>query len=218
MEQALRTYMQAVTALKQAQLGLAEALSGAGYSRALFTNSLQDLGSLSETIDKMSNVLMNLNVRSGRRLGHARETNHHSNIARLCVRKQDVADMFVANLAESVFPHIASLTQQDFTIEKQLKKQMVKSSEEYQALLGRALESRAPLPEAEAAKIIEARKQSELARFDLVQRMNMLDATKKLFLTRAIHNLYVAVIGYHQVRKAASCGEGVRSAIGGCGR
>jgi hypothetical protein len=63
MEQALRTYMQAVTAMKQAQLGLAEALSGAGYSRALFTNSLAELGSLSETIDKMSNVLMNLNVR-----------------------------------------------------------------------------------------------------------------------------------------------------------
>jgi hypothetical protein len=106
--------------------------------------------------------------------------------------------MFVANLAESVFPHIASLTHQDFTVEKELKKQMVKGSEEYQALLGKALESRAPLPEAEAVKIIEARKQSELTRFDLVQRMNMLDATKKLFLTRAINNLYVAVIGYHQ--------------------
>lgn len=158
----------AITTLYEAQCKFSSSLTGSsgGYSRCLFTNSFPKLGTLSDTLRIVSETMLAHN-------------------AMMVTWKEGVR--------AEVLPILEDLAKEDFSTEKQIKKEMNESFQEYESLLDNALLNRSKKTELQCSKIIKSRSDYELKRFEIVSRINQLDCKKKLMLTKAmcsIHGLY----------------------------
>ena len=92
-----------------------------------------------------------------------------------------------------ILPILEDLSKEDFNSERQLRKEMEVGFHEYESLLENALLSRKNKSEQQCQKIVTARSDYEMKRFEIVSRINQLDCKKKLCLTKAmcsLHNLY----------------------------
>ena len=158
----------AYSGLKESHIRLATALAGreGGFGRSLFTNAFPTLGDLSETLRMIADALLGIN-------------NVHEQLREAI--KNDVAPLF------------EDLAREDLTIEKNLQRKMEKGFEEYEQKLGNALLNRdTKLTASQIEDISITRRDYELSRYDLVTRLNQIDAKKKVLLTQASCNIHIA--------------------------
>jgi hypothetical protein len=154
--------------LKEAHTKLASALAGreGGFSRSLFTNAFPTLGDLSETLRMVADALVGIN---------------------------NVHEQLRENLKNDVTPLFEELSREDLSTEKALQRKMEKGFDDYEYKLGCALQSRdTKIAQEQTDDISNTRKEYELARYDLVSRLNQIDSKKKVMLTQAACNVHIA--------------------------
>lgn len=168
----------AITTLYDAQSKFANSLTGSsgGYSRCLFTNSFPKLGTLSDTLRIVSETMLAHN-------------------AMMVTWKEGVR--------AEILPILEDLSKEDFSTERQLKKEMEFGFHEYESLLESALLNRTKKTEQQSAKIIKSRSDYEMRRFEIVSRINQLDCKKKLMLTKAMCSLHGLYSGFSNTMNSA---------------
>jgi hypothetical protein len=77
----------------------------------------------------------------------------------------------------------------------------------YEKQLGQALLTREELTADKERALMETRKEYEMARFDMVANLNMLDSRKKLLLSDVAVDLYRAVLEVHRSNTTAFLGN-----------
>ena len=160
----------AITTLYEAQNKFASSFTGSGgYSRCLFTNSFPKLGTLTDTLRVMSDTIVSHN-------------------AMMITWKEGVR--------AEILPILEDLSKEDFNAERQLRKEMEAGFHEYETLLENALLNRKKKSDQQCQKIVSARSDYEMKRFEMVFRMNQLDCKKKLYLTKAMCSLHNLCCGY----------------------
>jgi hypothetical protein len=160
----LHEYDIALLGFKEAQHKLSSAFKGQStYSRCLFTNSLPKLNDVSVTLKTISNALDNMNI---------------------------IYENFRQNIHSIISPIIFELSKYDLKDEMKMKKDMENFGLTYENMLDQALLSRTKMNDSQLAAIVRARSDYELSRFDLVQRLNYLDCTKKFNLSTIVNLFY----------------------------
>ena len=141
------------------------------FKRCLFTNAFPHLGTLTNTLHEASDVFGEIN----------------SNL-----------EVLKINLGETFNGLMNQLAASDPLDGKTTKRKMEKSAEAFEAKLISTLSSRKPLSSAEVKEMCDLREESELARFDLVEKLNICNCSKKWLLSQAktstLFNIYSLVM------------------------
>jgi len=156
---ALKEYESAIVVLQAAQTKMADALLGktGNYKRCLFTNAFPHLGTLTNTLHEVSNSFHELN-------GHFEDLK--------------------VNLSESVGDLMTQLVASDPLDGKTTKRKMEKSADAFESKLIGSLSNRKPLSSSEVSELCDLRMESELARYDLVEKLNICNCSKKWLLSK----------------------------------
>lgn len=154
-------YGSAISALQASQSKVADALLGksGNYKRCLFTNAFPHLGTLTNTLHEVSTAFHELN-------GHFEDLK--------------------VNLSESIDSLMTQLVVSDPLDGKAIKRKMEKSAEAFETRLLSTLSNRKPQSAGEVAHLCDLRMESELARFDLVEKLNICNCSKKWLLSKVL--------------------------------
>lgn len=157
----MKEYESAISVLQAAQTKVADALLGktGNYKRCLFTNAFPHLGTLTNTLHEVSTAFHELN-------GQFEEL------------KVDLSN----NVGELMNELVAS----DPLDGNTTKRRMEKSAEAFETKLISTLSNRKPLGDSEVTELCDLRMESELARFDLVEKLNLCNCSKKWLLSKVI--------------------------------
>lgn len=158
---AFRDLQEAQQAIQLAQTTLVQRLVGRseGSARCLFTNAFPELGDLAQNVHQLAAVISGVNDVYGK----------------ACSQLNEQVEAVLARLAEGGEASTAGLARQCEGLRA-----------EYDAKLAELLRSRRrTLPEQERA-IMMCRHDYELARFDLVSKVNENDRNKKLVVTQVL--------------------------------
>jgi hypothetical protein len=164
----MKEYESAIAVLQAAQVKVADALLGktGNYKRCLFTNAFPHLGTLTNTLHEVSSSFHELN-------GHYEDLK--------------------VNLSESIGDLMNQLVASDPLDGKTTKRKMEKSADAFESRLISTLSNRKPLNSTEISELCDLRMESELARFDLVEKLNMCNCSKKWLLSK-VKQLFLLII------------------------
>ncbi|OQS04294.1 glucose-6-phosphate 1-dehydrogenase [Thraustotheca clavata] len=170
------------------------------HSRSLFTSCYSELGDLSTILNDFHDTLAQI------------QSSRHS---------------FLLSVEALLYGPIENFCDQELKQAIELKKEMVKCGEEYEALLGKSLSKQTPFYSRSSSlsitsaldivlddnenttsddKLMQARCKFEVARFDCVRYFNMLDAKKKFVLLEAFNSTLYSYLGHFH-----ACHELVKS-------
>ena len=157
----MKEYESAISVVQSAQSKLGDALLGktGNYKRCLFTNAFPHLGTLSNTLHEVSTSLNNMN---------------------------EHLETLKESMNDNVGDLMRELIDNDPLDGKTMKKKMEKSAEAFEAKLMSSLSNRKPLNSSEVAELCDLRMESELARFDLVEKLNVSNCSKKWLLSKVL--------------------------------
>ena len=156
---AIKEYESAISVLQAAQTKVADALLGktGNYKRCLFTNAFPHLGTLTNTLYEVSSAFNELN-------GHFEDLK--------------------VNLSESIGDLMNQLVSSDPLDGKTTKRKMEKSADAFETKLISTLSHRKTQSASEVTELCDLRMESELARFDLVEKLNLCNCSKKWLLSQ----------------------------------
>lgn len=163
---ALFEYDAALRALEAAQVKLASSLTGQSFSRCLFTTALPNLADMSSSLRMVSNTLNDM----------AKKSQEHRSA-----------------LASKVCPVFEDLSGEDLKKESKMKQQMEDYCSQYEGLLDASLKRRTKGGQASNDKIVDSRRQYEMSRLDLVERLNALDCKKKLHISTSMQEMFSSI-------------------------
>ena len=157
----MKEYESAISVVQSAQSKLGDALLGktGNYKRCLFTNAFPHLGTLSNTLHEVSTSLNNMN---------------------------EHLETLKESMNDNVGDLMRELIDNDPLDGKTMKKKMEKSAEAFEAKLMSSLSNRKPLNSSEVTELCDLRMESELARFDLVEKLNVSNCSKKWLLSKVL--------------------------------
>jgi hypothetical protein len=165
---AIKEVDSAVAGLQKAHTKLAATLTGreGGYSRCLFTNAFPKLGTLTNNLHEISSALDEFNTN---------------------------LDSYRTMLAQEVGGAITELTAS--TDNEVSKRHMERLYDSYETKLISTLASRSTPSRELTNEMCELRSEFELARFDLVAKLNKENCKKKLVLTKVcVHYFIVSCV------------------------
>jgi hypothetical protein len=200
---ALNAMESALNNLTEAQGQLALSLVGkspegnpvAGFgNRCLFTNALPDLGNLSDILKNTENTMVNLT-----KIQSTFTTSLMTEVGSLL---DDLSSVDLIGEGKPNSNHDSNIDVTTAAVSAELsyyelKNVMESSCEEYEAKLAGAISTRIPLSPNEESGIIDTRCRYELARFDLVQRLNNLDGRKKYIIAQIASSVFQSFLGFH---------------------
>ncbi len=132
-------------------------------ARCLFTNAFPELGDLTQNLHQVCDVMSSLN----------------SVFEACCSRLVDQVDLL-----------LKTLSPEDTSATERMTKNVDRLGAEYESKLLDILESRKKLRTGSEHEIMTCRKEYELARYDLVSKVNENDRNKKLMLTQATCDIF----------------------------
>lgn len=155
----MKEYENAITVLQAAQTKVADAFQGktGNFKRCLFTNAFPQLGILTNTLHEVSSTFHELN-------GHYEDLK--------------------VTLSESINDLMNQLVASDPLDGKTTKRKMEKSADAFESKLISTLSNRKPLSASEVSELCDLRMESELARYDLVEKLNICNCSKKWLLSK----------------------------------
>lgn len=170
----MKEFESAISVLQSAQTKVADALLGktGNYKRCLFTNAFPQLGTLTNTLHEVSTAFSDLNA--------------------------NFEDLKV-DLSETVGGLMDQLVASDPLDGKTIKRKMEKSAEAFEVKLISTLSNRKPLSDSEVTELCDLRMESELARFDLVEKLNICNCSKKWLLSKVCELLFICTFNSYLI-------------------